>query len=174
MAWEMNLNREINLTPAVPADVEVIVELANEIWWEHYPAIIGNDQVQYMLKKMYATDVIKSHIERGPQHFFLIQEEGLNEGFISIEINEDDCFIQKFYLRNQKRGKGLSEKCFELLKLMYPHHETFRLQVNRENIRAINFYFKIGFIIEKSANFDIGNGFFMNDFVMVYHKNKNK
>lgn len=170
----MNLKGDIKLVHAVPADVEAISALANEIWWEHYPPIIGNDQVQYMLNKMYAHEVIQNHIERGPQQFFLIQEEGMNEGFISVEIKEDVCFIQKFYLRNQKRGKGLSERCFELLKSIYPEQQIFKLQVNRENIRAINFYFKIGFIIEKSADFDIGNGFFMHDFVMVFSKNKQK
>jgi ribosomal protein S18 acetylase RimI-like enzyme len=42
-----------------------------------------------------------------------------------------------------------------------------RLQVNRQNYTAINFYFKLGFTIERVADFDIGHGFFMNDFVML-------
>ena len=38
-----------------------------------------------------------------------------------------------------------------------------------ENIfRIVNFYFKNGFVIEKAEDFDIGNNYFMNDFVMVY------
>jgi ribosomal protein S18 acetylase RimI-like enzyme len=43
-----------------------------------------------------------------------------------------------------------------------------RLQVNRQNVVAINFYFKAGFVIEKSADFDIGDGYFMNDFIMYF------
>jgi len=42
-----------------------------------------------------------------------------------------------------------------------------RLQVNRQNYKAVNFYFKMGFIIESVGDFDIGGGYFMNDFVMV-------
>jgi ribosomal protein S18 acetylase RimI-like enzyme len=170
----MILNSEIELIKAVADDTEVISELAKEIWWEHYPSIIGKNQVEYMLKIMYSLDVIRNHIDRGPQQFFLIRDSNIHVGFIAVEIKENECFIQKFYLRNSSRGNGLAAKCFELLKLVYPQQNILRLQVNRENIRAINFYFKLGFIIEKSANFDIGNGFFMNDFVMVYHKNKNK
>jgi hypothetical protein len=45
-----------------------------------------------------------------------------------------------------------------------------RLTVNRQNYKSINFYFKIGFRIEKCADFPIGNGFVMNDFVMVWRK----
>ena len=40
------------------------------------------------------------------------------------------------------------------------------LTVNRQNYKAINFYFKHGFKIKSVDDFDIGNGFFMNDFVM--------
>ena len=46
--------------------------------------------------------------------------------------------------------------------------QTLRLTVNRQNYKSINFYFKNGFVIEKTADFDIGSGYFMNDFVMVY------
>ena len=40
--------------------------------------------------------------------------------------------------------------------------------VNRMNYKAVNFYFKSGFTIEKVADFDIGDGYFMNDFVMIW------
>jgi hypothetical protein len=40
--------------------------------------------------------------------------------------------------------------------------------VNRQNYKAINFYFKLGFKIQTVADFDIGNGYVMNDFVMVF------
>ncbi|MBK7966419.1 MAG: hypothetical protein IPK10_14825 [Bacteroidetes bacterium] len=42
------------------------------------------------------------------------------------------------------------------------------MTVNRTNLKAINFYFKKGFTIEEVKDFDIGNNYFMNDFVMLY------
>jgi ribosomal protein S18 acetylase RimI-like enzyme len=48
--------------------------------------------------------------------------------------------------------------------------QSIRLTVNRENYKAINFYFKLGFKIEKVADFDIGQGYVMNDFVMLWGK----
>jgi ribosomal protein S18 acetylase RimI-like enzyme len=44
---------------------------------------------------------------------------------------------------------------------------AMRLQVNRKNVKAINFYFKNGFVIEDAKDFDIGSGYFMKDFVMI-------
>ena len=46
-----------------------------------------------------------------------------------------------------------------------------RLTVNRKNFKAINFYFKQGFIIEEVKDFDIGNNYEMNDFIMLYKRN---
>ena len=42
---------------------------------------------------------------------------------------------------------------------------VLQLQVNRNN-KAKSFYEKIGFKVIEEADFDIGNGFFMNDYVM--------
>lgn len=166
-----NLNTAF-LKKAVPADATLIAELANEIWHEHYPPIIGEKQVKYMLEKMYSLEVLNKNIIEGPQQFFLIYSNNQPCGFISIEINENgnEGFIQKFYLLKRFRGNGLAAFCFDLLLNEFPGIKTLRLQVNRENIRAINFYFSRGFKIEKSADFDIGNGFYMNDFVMIYNK----
>ncbi|MEZ5172214.1 MAG: GNAT family N-acetyltransferase [Bacteroidia bacterium] len=171
----MQLSNPCKLKKAIPADAKLIAALADEIWHEHYPPIIGEKQVEYMLEKMYSLEVLNKNINEGPQQFYLIYSNDLPCGFISIEVSENkkEGFIQKFYLLKSFRGNGLAAGCFELLLLEFPLLNVFRLQVNRENIRAINFYFSRGFKIEKSADFDIGNGFFMNDFVMVYHiKNK--
>ncbi|MDB5281655.1 MAG: N-acetyltransferase, partial [Bacteroidota bacterium] len=45
--------------------------------------------------------------------------------------------------------------------------KSIRLQVNRLNYKAVNFYFKVGFIIEAVGDFNIGADYYMNDFVMI-------
>ena len=44
---------------------------------------------------------------------------------------------------------------------------TLMLQVNKQNIKAISFYRKAGFSVREEAVFDIGNGFVMDDYVMI-------
>jgi len=43
--------------------------------------------------------------------------------------------------------------------------EFLQLNVNRAN-KAKDFYLKTGFKIKETVNLDIGNGFYMNDYVM--------
>jgi RimJ/RimL family protein N-acetyltransferase len=62
----------------------------------------------------------------------------------------------------------MGEKVYEQILALHPQIQTFRLTVNRKNFKSINFYFKLGFKIESVEDFDIGNNYFMNDFVMKW------
>lgn len=159
---------EIHLKPASLEDITTIYALAYKIWWEHYPSIIGDEQVKYMLGKMYSEEALTQQINQGPQQFFLIHQGSNIEGFLSFEIqNEHQGFINKFYISSETRRSGLGKQAFDALCGIYSTINEIRLQVNRQNYKAINFYFKMGFVIESIADFDIGDGYFMNDFIMV-------
>lgn len=154
------------------ADCGTIAALAAAIWKVHYPAIITMEQIDYMLELMYSETALRRQMEEG-QQFYLLQMDAAPIGYISYtDRGSRDFFLHKFYLRNNVQRKGLGTYFFqETLRLM-GHPASVRLTVNRQNYTSINFYFKNGFIIEKVADFDIGNGYAMNDFVMVLHAEK--
>ena len=43
--------------------VDVVVEIAAEIWTEHFTPIIGSEQVEYMLNKFQSSQAITRQIE---------------------------------------------------------------------------------------------------------------
>lgn len=150
-------------------DIATIANLAFVIWNEYYPAIIGQQQVNYMLQKIYSAQAIKHQMQEG-QIFYIVSDDKKNVGFFSYSIKQDNsAFLHKLYILNDYRGKGTAQKILNFIELQLKKQavKTYRLTVNRQNVRAINFYFKSGFKIEQVADFDIGNNFFMNDFVMI-------
>jgi diamine N-acetyltransferase len=150
-------------------DSQLIADIADKSWKSHYPGIISESQINYMLELMYATDLLKRQIESQTEVFYLIQIKETTVGFISTSKKTNDLYIQKFYLLPEYSGQGIGEKAFsKLIQLL--NTDKIRLTVNRQNYKSINFYFKLGFNIEKVADFDIGNGFVMNDFVMIWVK----
>jgi ribosomal protein S18 acetylase RimI-like enzyme len=160
----------VKLIPASIEDIPKISHLANTIWNQHYPSVITQDQIDYMLRKNYNSSALLAQIEEG-QQFFMITNLGENVGFLSISEKEDTThFIHKFYIDLNAHNQGIGKSAFGLLLQEMPAIKTIRLQVNRKNYKPINFYFKLGFKIEYVADFDIGNGYFMNDFVMVWNK----
>lgn len=159
------------LQAATPADIPVLRQLAQRIWWAHYPGIITSEQIEYMLDWMYSPETLERQMTEEGQHFWLVVERGNACGFIAISQKaEGDYFLHKFYLDTAQQGKGLGKMAFRDLLEQYPGIQTLRLTVNRRNFKSINFYFKIGFVIEQCVDLPIGRGYVMDDFQMLWRK----
>ena len=148
-------------------ELKIVRHLAERIWNDHYVEIIGQEQVDYMLGRMYDLESLR-HQMAGGDEFYLLYLDALPLGFSSIrKENDGSWFMNKLYVETTEHRKGMGAYFFKEL-IAINDIQTIRLQVNRQNYKAINFYFKMGFVIERVADFDIGDGYFMNDFVMVW------
>ncbi len=148
-------------------ELKIVRHLAERIWNDHYVEIIGQDQVDYMLGRMYDLESLR-HQMAGGDEFYLLYLDALPLGFSSIrKENDGSWFMNKLYVETTEHRNGMGAYFFKEL-IAINDIQTIRLQVNRQNYKAINFYFKMGFVIERVADFDIGDGYFMNDFVMVW------
>ena len=159
----------IQLIPATPNDISTITTLANKIWNDYYVPIIGQNQVDYMLKLMYNANSIAEQMQIKQHNFYLIKQNNVNIGFVSVNRVEEEegWFLNKFYILQTIASKGLGTNVFKLLKQQI-NPTKITLTVNRQNYKSINFYFKNGFKIKTVADFDIGNNYVMNDFVMEW------
>lgn len=152
-------------------DLHLVQQLAHQIWNEYYPEIIGQEQVDFMLGSLYSLSSLEDQIDQGQKFILITDESGIEIGFIAIsEKEKQEWFIHKFYILGSKQNKGIGQAVFNQFLEDYTP-KIVRLQVNRQNFKAINFYFKVGFTIERVADFDIGHGYFMNDFIMIWQKN---
>jgi len=161
--------QDIKLMPASPKDIQGISALAKIVWNQHYPSIINQKQIDYMLDRMYSAVSLEEQLTIKGHLFFLILQNETAVGFISVKKEEENnWFMNKFYINQEVASKGIGVKAFEALqKIIIPSKIT--LTVNRQNFKSINFYFKNGFKIEQVADFDIGSGYVMNDFVMTWN-----
>lgn len=160
----------LQLVLATDENISSIQTMADEIWRDHYPEIIGMEQVEYMLGRFYSREGMLQQMRDG-QQFYRVMLDGQPKGFLAIEARgEGNYFLNKLYIDTREQGRGLGQAIWQNLLLLLSDLREMRLQVNRQNYKAINFYFKVGFVIERVADFDIGDGYFMNDFVMLYRR----
>ncbi len=157
----------MQIRKATAGNVQAINELAQHIWRAHYPGIISEEQIEFMLSSMYSIDSLTMQMAKG--HSFLMAEEGNTLlGYLSYHSEEDGSyFLNKLYVDVRLQRKNTGGQLLQACLLACKKDKKIRLQVNRKNFKAINFYFKMGFVIEATGDFDIGNGYFMNDFIMV-------
>lgn len=160
----------LKLKKAESADAEAITAIAEQIWRVHYPPIIGSEQVEYMLSQMHSPQKVVEQMRIG-QTFCFIRDGENTIGYTSwSRPAEGELFIHKFYIDPSLQRKGIGKKIFDEMLELNPGTKIIRLTVNRMNYKSINFYYKIGFVIEEVKDFDIGNGYFMNDFVMKWSR----
>ena len=154
---------------ASESDIPLLRQLAERIWRDYYPAIIGEAQVEYMLPRMYAEDVIHKEIADGVV-WEIGSENDVPIAFCSVgPENSERAKLHKLYLDPASHGRGLGRLMIErAIQIAQELGATeLCLQVNKQNARAIRAYERAGFNVEREAVVDIGGGFVMDDYVMV-------
>ena len=150
-----------------------IAALADEIWHEHFTPMIGGAQVDYMLAKFQSAKQIHTDIKKNEYVYFTARETGENRliGYCAAVPKDGLLFQSKLYIHRDYRGKGIARAFFdevtELCRWEYGYNKI-RLTVNKNNDSAIAAYRKMGFETVDSVKTDIGEGFFMHDYVMEY------
>ncbi len=148
--------------------VNTVVKLAHEVWHEHFPSVITEGQINYMLGKFLCAPVIQAQIEATYEYGLLVNESGA-QGFLAIEPQADHrLFLSKLYVRHQARGAGLaSEGIGYMLDLCRVQRLTsIWLTVNVRNDLAVSVYKHLGFDVVDTQVKDIGQGYVMDDYIM--------
>jgi len=161
----------ITLRKAKEEDLEIIRDIATATWPSTYMELIGREQIDYMLDKMYNKGELLKQFMEG--HIFLIAEDGENQyGFAGYSIvgHEERIYkLHKLYVLPSAHGKGVGKilinEVFNQVK--DSGGSALELNVNKNN-KAKDFYLKAGFAVKESVKIDIGKGFFMDDYVMEY------
>ncbi|SEL15064.1 Acetyltransferase (GNAT) family protein [Carnobacterium iners] len=150
-------------------DVKLIVLLAKEIWYEHYTAIIGAKQVQYMLANLQSEIAILNDLKQGKE-YVLVESNQLAIGYVSYELTTNQLFLSKLYLKKSERGKGTGRFVLAQLKDIAKKNKKdgIVLTVNKNNQASISVYKAFGFILIKEQLVDIGNGYVMDDYIFYY------
>ena len=157
----------LSIRNASSADIPLIRELTFKVWPQTYSAIITKEQIDFMLEMMYSEASLTDQMNNGNQ-FIIINDTNEPVGFAAYQEIEPSLFkLHKIYILAKQQGKGtgkfLINHIIHIIKQLGA--VSLQLQVNRDN-KARFFYEKNGFTIIQEADFDIGNGFFMNDYVM--------
>ncbi len=161
----------ISLVPVTtPDQARETADLAKRIWWEHYPPIIGDEQVEYMVKHFQTQDKIWQDIKTCGFEYSLIEIDGKPSGYLALKMDSNDrsLFISKLYLEKAARGRGGARQVINsvISRCRRDNLASIWLTVNKHNDKSIAAYSKLGFEIEKAIVTDIGEGFVMDDYVM--------
>lgn len=161
----------ITIQKASPEDIDTIRSIACATWPVAYGNILSARQIEYMLDLFYSPSSLKMQMTEKGHHFILaLKENKLPVGFAGYGShleNQAIFHLHKLYVLpgEQKSHAGSALLQFIEDKLRREGAAEIQLNVNRFNPARI-FYEKRGFVILHTEDIDIGQGYYMNDYVM--------
>lgn len=151
-------------------EIDIVTNLANKIWNEHFVAIISQDQINYMLKKYQSEIPIKKQILSGYK-YYLIKYQHEYIGYFSINVDKQkrETHLSKIYILKHFRRLGIAKAAINFIEeySLSLGIKNIWLVVNKNNSLAINAYTHLGYKISEEIVKDIGNGFVMDDYKMI-------
>lgn len=152
------------------ADITLIRELTSKIWPVTYQAILSPQQMSYMLEMMYSPSALRQQMEELGHQFIIAYHNTQPVAFASYSLQsptERLYRLHKIYILPVMQGKGAGKSIINHIidEIVPEGAKMLELNVNRLN-NAKNFYEKLDFKIFRTEDNAIGNGYFMNDYVM--------
>ena len=152
------------------SDLHIIHNLAHRIWPDAYGDILSPEQLKYMLEEIYSLASLENQFIALQHTFFLVLNNNIPVGFASFSLKENTSAtyrLHKIYVLPHQQGAGIGKLLltYVINSIKSLGATSLELNVNRHN-KARLFYEKYGFTVTGEEDIDIGQGYYMNDYVM--------
>ena len=166
---------DIHIAKASSEDIMCIHDMAEVVFRHTYREILSPDQMEFMMEWMYSPENLQKQLDNG-HVYYIAYREGKECGYVSVQpdgIAEDGrqiFHLQKIYVLPSQQGHGIGRLLFaaavsHVRNACNGRQAHIELNVNRNN-PSIGFYQHLGLKILRQGDFHIGNGFYMNDYIM--------
>jgi ribosomal protein S18 acetylase RimI-like enzyme len=160
----------IRITRCGPQDVPLVQRLAHATWRAHYPGILTDAQIDYMLANGYSDDALLGLMRRPGGAIALASIDGEPAGFAAwYRADEPGATkLDKLYVLPAMHGRGIGRALIAHVEDVARAEgcRSVVLNVNKNNAGSIAMYERCGFRTREAVVIDIGNGFVMDDYVM--------
>lgn len=153
-------------------DIPLINELAWIVFPHTYKELLSPGQIEFMMDWMYSPANLQKQMTEDGHTYFIAYEGNEPAGYLSIQPEGEHTYhLQKIYVlpsfQGKKLGKQLFNHAIQAIKELHPEPCQMRLNVNRYNTKAVDFYFRMGMKKVFEGDFDIGHGYLMTDYIMA-------
>lgn len=155
---------------ATTDDIQLINRMAQSVFPATYRDILSEEQLDYMMDWMYSPRNLRKQMEEEGHIYYIAYRGDEAAGYVSIQPEGEHLFhLQKIYVLPHYQGFHLGRILFEqairAIKEIHPEPCEMHLNVNRNN-KALQFYEHMGMKKVAEGDFHIGNGYYMNDYIM--------
>lgn len=157
----------ITIKKASTAELEIIQKLGRETFYETFAPHNSEEHIQEYLAESFAFEKLNEELNNPDSQFFVAYEKEepigylkVNSGKAQTELQDKSSLeIERIYVKSSHHGKKVGQFLYDkALEIALNENKKYLwLGVWEENLRAVNFYKKNGFIEFDKHIFKLGN-----------------
>jgi ribosomal protein S18 acetylase RimI-like enzyme len=157
----------ITIKKASTEDLETIQNVGRETFYETFAKHNSEDEMQKYLDESFASEKLIKELTTLDSQFFIAWEGEspigylkLNSGKAQTELQDENSIeIERIYVKSKYHGKKVGQILYDkALEIALQEKKKYLwLGVWEENVRAVNFYKKNGFVEFDKHIFRLGN-----------------
>jgi len=159
------------IRPLEERDFAPVTELARTIWLAHYVTMITPAQIEYMLRGRFTLENLRQYLAGRQRWMDLLEWNGRLVGYCSYALTSTpgEIKLEQLYLLPELHGRGLGSRMLDHVerRALQEGGRSLMLQVNKRNDKGLALYRRANFTVREAIVFDVGEGFVMDDYVMV-------
>lgn len=157
----------ITIKKASIEDLETLQNIGRETFHETFAKHNSEDEMQKYLDESFSPEKLIKELNTFDSQFFIVWEDEnpigylkLNSGKAQTELHDEVSLeIERIYVKSKYHGKKVGQILYEkALEIALQQNKKYLwLGVWEENLRAVNFYKKNGFVEFAQHIFKLGN-----------------
>ena len=166
---------EIQVVEVSVKDVKKLQVISCQTFIQTFASKNTAENVQFFLANNYANEKLSSELMNTESRFFFAKEGAETVGYLKLNSgkaqtvlpNSEGFEIERIYIDQDSKGKGIGKKLidFSMREAIRSNARYIWLGVWENNLPAIRFYKKNGFIIFGTHGFQLGDDL-QTDFLM--------
>lgn len=156
----------LTIRQAEISDIPLIQRVVEAAWPVAFGEILTPEFLAHELKRVYSAAALR-HLMADEELFLMAETGGELAGFAAYRVAGCRAKLEKLYLMPGLKGQGYGKALIlDVVERVTKAGATdLQLNVNRSN-PAVRFYQRMGFVITREEDVEVGPNFFRNDYVM--------
>jgi ribosomal protein S18 acetylase RimI-like enzyme len=135
------------IRPATTADLPAIRALLVETWHATYDNLYGARRVTEITDDWHSLKNLSVQLGReGTVFLVAVMESGIIGTSLARAKDNGQVMLDRLYVRPAMQGQGIGQKLLEATLARFPANSIIRLEVEPQNVTAIRFYERQGFV----------------------------
>ncbi|MGI9401024.1 MAG: GNAT family N-acetyltransferase [Rhizobiaceae bacterium] len=134
------------LRTATRDDLEIVSAMLSDTWHDTYDKIYGREKVEELTKAWHSVNALKQRLTK-PMSEFILADDGAEISGMAFasQTDQTETMLHQLYVRPSMQGRGVGKMLLVEIESAFPNIRRFRLEVEKANDRAVEFYSANGY-----------------------------